>query len=87
MGRLSNMPNIGSVLEKKLIEVGITDPEALIQLGSKEAFMRIRTIDHTACLNMLYALEGAIGGVRWHSLSVESKEELREFFQTLTCTL
>jgi DNA transformation protein and related proteins len=83
MGRLSNMPNIGSVLEKKLNEVGITNPEALIQLGSKEAFIRIAAIDNSACLNMLYALEGAIGGVRWHGLAEESKEELREFFQRL----
>ncbi|MDP4090879.1 MAG: TfoX/Sxy family protein [Bacillota bacterium] len=79
MDKLSEMPNLGKVLENKLIEVGITTPEQLIQAGSREAFLRIRNIDDSACYNMLCALEGAIQGIRWHNLSSEKKIELKEF--------
>ena len=33
--------------------------------------------------NMLYALEGAIRGVRWHDLPKEVKDELKAFHRTL----
>ncbi|WP_372481128.1 TfoX/Sxy family DNA transformation protein [Clostridium tagluense] len=28
----------------------------------------------------LYALEGAVQGIRWHNLSGEIKDELKEFY-------
>lgn len=81
MDKLSKMPNIGAILEKKLIDVGVKTPEELKALGSKEAFIKIRTIDNTVCLNTLCALEGAIEGVRWHYLSQSTKNDLKSFFQ------
>lgn len=82
MNKLSEMPNIGEVLEKVLIDVDIESPEKLKEIGSKEAFIRIKTIDNTACLNKLYALEGAIQGMRWHGLSQQCKDDLKEFFKS-----
>lgn len=81
MKKLSDIPNIGATLEKKLTAVEITSQEELKKLGSKEAFMRIKNIDDTACYNMLCALEGAVQGIRWHNLSDESKADLKKFFQ------
>jgi DNA transformation protein len=81
MSKLSDMPNIGSILEKLLIDVDIESPERLKELGSREAFTRIKVVDNTACLNKLYALEGAVQGMRWHSLSQNCKEDLKEFFK------
>jgi DNA transformation protein len=83
MGKLSDMPNIGTVLEKKLESVGILDSEELRKHGSKEVFVRIRNIDHSACINMLCALEGAVQGIRWHGLREECKKDLKDFFQFL----
>ena len=83
MNELSNLPNIGKVLEGKLIDVEINTPEELRLIGSKEAFVRIRIVDNTACYNMLCALEGAVQGVRWHCLSNVVKEELKNFFATV----
>jgi DNA transformation protein len=83
MGKLSDMPNIGSILESKLRSVGISDPDSLMKLGSKEAFVRIKNIDDSACINMLCALEGAVQGKRWHGLSEECKKDLKDFFQFL----
>ncbi|MDO4944372.1 MAG: TfoX/Sxy family DNA transformation protein [Ruminococcus sp.] len=43
MAELSSMPNIGKEIEKKLISVGIGSAEELTKLGSKEAFLRLKT--------------------------------------------
>jgi DNA transformation protein len=74
------MPNIGKELEKQLKQVGVETCEELVQLGSKEAFHRIRLTDQSACINRLYALEGAIQGIRWHYLPQDIKDDLKAFY-------
>lgn len=76
---LTQMKNIGKVVAEKLIQVGITTPEELCAIGSERAFIRLQTVDETACFSMLQGLEGAIQGIRWHNLPKERKEELKEF--------
>ncbi len=80
---LASMPNIGKTLAEKLIVAGIPTPGDLKSVGSENAFIRIKTIDREACINMLYALEGAIQGIRWHNLEKDKKQELTEFFNRL----
>ncbi|WP_407461838.1 TfoX/Sxy family protein [Methanobrevibacter sp.] len=80
MGELSKLPNIGKVLEKQLNDVGINTIDDLINLGSKETWLKIKEIDDSACLNRLMALEGAIQNIRWHNLSEEDKENLKVFY-------
>lgn len=80
MGELSKLPNIGKVLEEQLNDVGINTVDELIDIGSKEAWIRIREIDDTACVNRLMALEGAIQNVRWHNLSDDDKRNLKDFY-------
>lgn len=81
MNNLSNLPNIGKTLQEKLIKIGINTPEELINIGSENALLQIRANDESACFNMLCALEGAIQGIRWHGLSKERKEELKQFLK------
>lgn len=83
MPRLSDMPNIGKELERQLNEVGVNTPDQLIKLGSKEAFLRIKSMDSSACINRLYALEGAVQNIRWHYLPQEIKNELKSFYTSL----
>lgn len=78
---LTQLPNIGKVLAEKLIQVGITTPEELRDIGAEQAFIRIQTIDEGACFCMLQGLEGAVQGIRWHNLLKERKEELKQFFR------
>ncbi len=78
--KLEEMPNIGKVVAEKLTQAGISTPEELISIGSEQAFIRLQTIDETACMSMLQGLEGAVQGIRWHNLPKERKEELRAFF-------
>ena len=82
MGELSTLLNIGNKVEQQLNEVGIRTINQLIEIGSRQACLRIKRIDDSACINRLYSLEGAIQGIRWHDLSEVVKEELREFFNT-----
>ena len=82
MGELSKLPNIGKVLENQLNDVGINTVDDLIDHGSKEAWLKIKEVDDSACLNRLMALEGAIQNIRWHNLSVEDKDDLRSFYDS-----
>lgn len=81
MGSLSKLPNIGTVLENQLCMAGIETPEQLQQTGSKQAWLKIKASDPSACYNRLCALEGAIEGVRWHDLSEDVKEDLKIFYK------
>ena len=76
--KLSELPNIGQELERRLESVGIDNPNDLKKIGSLEAVKKVRGELNTGCLNMLYALEGAIRGTRWHNLSTEDKKELKD---------
>ena len=84
MTKLSELPNIGKVLEANLIAVGITTHEELRAAGTITAFMRIKTVvDPGACVQMLYGIEGAVQGIRDRDLPQEKKSELKEFFRSL----
>ncbi|KJF42491.1 TfoX/Sxy family protein [Draconibacterium sediminis] len=79
--KLSELPNIGKTLEQKLLNAGITSHEQLSETGAENTFLRLEIEDESACYNMLCALEGAIQGIRWHQLSKERKDELKEFLR------
>ncbi len=79
-GDLSSQINIGKTTENQLVQVGIDTMDKLISTGSEGAFLKIRTIDPGACLSLLYALEGAIMGIRWHEIPSGRKQELKQFF-------
>ena len=83
MGELQQLPNIGRVAEKLLTQAGIDTAEKLRAAGSKQAFMHIRLLDPTACLHMLYGLEGAVRGVKDSTLPQDVKADLKAFFASL----
>ena len=74
MPDLTTMKNIGGEMARKLASVGITSPEELIREGAKQTFFRLKT---------LYALEGAVRGVNFDSLSRDVKTDLKEFNDAL----
>ncbi len=81
MNTLMKVPNIGGVLADKLAKAGINTEKELRLMGSEKAFLLIKEVDPEACLSHLYALEGAVQGIRGHSLSKDKKEELKMFFE------
>ncbi len=84
MEKLTDLENIGSTLAKKLNAIGVETELDLRLLGSERAILKIAAIeDSGACINMLYALEGAIQGIRWHNLSAGKKRELLDFYRLM----
>lgn len=82
--KLEDMPNLGAVAARKLRASGVGTPGELCALGSREAFFRVRAkADPEACISMLYALEGAVQGIRWHVLPQEERQALLAFYNTL----
>ncbi|NLV50459.1 MAG: TfoX/Sxy family protein [Clostridiales bacterium] len=82
MGELSKLPNIGEAIERQLNQAGITTYEQLKETGSRQAWLKIKMADTSACINRLYSLEGAIQGVRKNKLSAAVKTELKEFYNS-----
>lgn len=82
MGELSSLPNIGSVVERQLNEVGIKTSDKLKQIGSKQAWLLIKSIDDSACMHRICALEGAIKGIKKALLPPEEKADLKAFYNT-----
>lgn len=80
MEKLSDLPNIGIEVERQLNEAGITTYEQLKSLGAEAAWIRIQEKDESACIHRLYALEGAILGIKKSLLPNERKAELKEFY-------
>lgn len=84
MSKLVGIPNVGAVLEKNLLAVGIETPEQLQESDAREVFLRIRTqTDQGACLHMLYGIQGAISGIPYKFLSQETKDQLKAFYRDI----
>jgi DNA transformation protein len=84
MSELTQLPNIGKTLAKKIEQVGIHSIEQFMELGSEQVAIRLSSLDnHGLCINMLYAIEGAKQGIRWHGLDPNRKEELKLFLNQL----
>lgn len=84
MDRLTDLPNIGKVLNEQLAKIDITDAATLKKLGSQKTFLKLKSLqvpDRFYCIQMLYSLEGAIQGVSYTKLSDDKKSELLNFFR------
>lgn len=79
MAELTSMMNIGKEMAKKLASVGIESSEELMEIGAKEAFLKLKRKYPNVCLVHLYTLEGAIENTQFNSLSEDKKKELKEF--------
>ena len=80
MKDVSKLPNIGKELKNQLNEIGINTYEELINIGSREAWLKIKENDKNSCINKLMALEGGIQNIRWHNLSENDKKNLKDFY-------
>lgn len=83
MDKLSTLPNIGTDLEGMLNRAGIHSAYELELVGAEDAFIKLRKADPSACINQLFALEGAIQGIGWHGLDALRKLELKDFYMHL----
>jgi len=77
---LISLPNIGKTLAVRLDQADIHNYDDLAAIGSIEAVLRVKEANLDACYNMLYALEGAIQGMRWHAIPKEERAQLKVEF-------
>jgi DNA transformation protein and related proteins len=76
---LEGMRNLGPVISTRLRAVGIDTPSALQRVGAVEAYVRLKQAFPVETTHaQLYALHGAVTGVRWYTLSEESRAALRD---------
>jgi len=69
--------NIGSKLSQDLEAIGIHTHEDLVTRGSLDTLKALGG----GCANRLYALEGAIRGMRWHDLDPKIRQDLLEAYK------
>jgi DNA transformation protein len=77
--RLSELTNIGSVVEQRLNEIGVFTRDDLERIGPSAAYRRIKDNYPDKTLPRcyyLYSLEGALRGVHWDALSNAVKRKL-----------
>jgi hypothetical protein len=75
---LADLPSLGATSAALLTEVGIVNADSLRRHGAKDAFMVLRMrFGKRITINWIYALECAIQGIHWKSLSDERRAELK----------
>lgn len=81
MSEMTDLPNIGKIMEQQLADAGIHTPEELASAGSREAWLRILAMDPSACYMRLCGLEGAIRGECKKDLPEDVKADLKAFYR------
>jgi DNA transformation protein and related proteins len=72
--KLEDVVNIGPALAHDLRAIGVTDLDALRELGADEAWIRMHAAGCHDCLSSLLALEGAVRGIRWMQISAADRD-------------
>nr|WP_314089210.1 TfoX/Sxy family DNA transformation protein [uncultured Shinella sp.] len=78
MNRLEELPNIGPYLAARLVEIDITTPAALRELGAVEAYARLKfRFSKAITLHALWAMDAALSGIDWRHLPDTRKQALK----------
>lgn len=75
-GALASLPNLGLKSQDLLAAAGIADLAQLRALGSVAAYARVKAVQPSVSLNLLWALEGALTGARWQDVAREDRTSL-----------
>jgi len=70
------LPNLGPKSIQMLQSAGIHSLEQLQRLGSVAAYVRVKKVWPAASLNLLWALEGALTGLRWQDVARDHRTSL-----------
>ncbi|CAM2866935.1 TfoX/Sxy family DNA transformation protein [Vibrio rarus] len=75
--RLRDLPNLQLSIERMLARIEVSDREALMVMGSGEAFRRLQSVyGNDLSITLLWKLEGAIQGVHFSLLTHSIKNKL-----------
>ncbi len=73
---IAKLPNLGPASAQMLAMVDIHQESDLRRIGAVQAFNLVREAGLQPSLNLLYAMEGALTGVKWNELSMDKRLEL-----------
>lgn len=73
---VADLPNLGPKSQQMLELAGIATLDQLRALGSVAAFARVKQSGGNPSLNLLWALEGALTGLRWQDVAKEHRTSL-----------
>jgi len=74
---ISEMRNLGPVMERRLREIGVENEEDLRAMGAVEAYARLRFVfGREVGVIALHAMEAALLDCDWRRLPSEVKERL-----------
>ena len=73
---ISELPNLGPKSQAALAAAGITTVAQLRSLGSVAAYAKAKQAGSNVSLNLLWALEGALTGLRWQVVAREHRTSL-----------
>jgi DNA transformation protein and related proteins len=76
VAQLANLPNLGPRSVASLAAADITNLACLQALGAVRAFVRVRSLNPSVSLNLLWALEGALTGRRWQEVAETDRASL-----------
>ncbi len=76
--QVAKLENLGPKSASWLVAVGVKTLADLQRLGSVRTFALVREAGFPATLNLLWALEATLVGVRWDRLPDDAKRELRD---------
>ena len=73
---IAGLPGLGPKSQTMLANAGIRSVAQLRRLGSVRAYARVKATGANASLNLLWALEGALTGLRWQVVAREHRLSL-----------
>lgn len=73
---LSDLPNLGPVSAKLLLEAGFENFNQIKEFGAATTFLRVERLGKPVSNNLLWALQGAIEGVDWRGIDSRKKQQL-----------
>jgi DNA transformation protein and related proteins len=73
---IASLANLGPKSAEFLAAAGIRSLEELAALGSVAAFVKVKSVEPKASLNLLWALEGALTGLHWREVAKEHRTSL-----------
>ena len=73
---LTTTPNLGPKSAEILARAGLTTLAQLREIGAVAAYVRAKNTGANVSLNLLWALEGAVSGLRWQEVAREHRASL-----------
>ncbi len=79
MTPITSLMNLGEKTAGWLASIGIETAEDLADYGVVEAYLQLKRMHpRRVSVNVLYALQGALLGVKWNLLPETLKDDLRQ---------